>query len=267
MTVRIANMNISVNLRLSIILLSSILVQSSAFLVGPSFVSRHVVTSQPHQLLMSTSDNYNTQPSNMTTSIPSSEKQPSKTILSPSPFERKIQDYEKDGPVYPIHSTSEFLTLLENAPPNALVLIKFHAKFCKVCARVGMKYRKMAITMKSITTSVPVIYADVEMTANKDIISTLGIKKFPFLHIYRNKECVAAFGTGPAHNFQKVVRGTLDQKLAMTEEDWEKFRSEFQTEIASSLDQIQLLSLNAAWEKDAVTGAGSGKENATDLSP
>ena len=87
------------------------------------------------------------------------------------------------------------------------------------------------------------------------------------MHIYRNKECVASFGTGPAHNFQKVVRGTLDEKLAMTEEDWEKFRSEFQTEIKSGLDQIQLLQLNVAWEKDAVAGTGSDRDDSTGLSP
>ena len=260
MKVRITNMSIH---RVSIILLFSVIAQSLAFMMDPSFVSRNFVLSQPNTLFMSTSD-YNTRPSNMTSSISSSEQ---KTILTPSPFKSKIPAYEKFGPVYPIHSTNEFISLLDNAPTNALVLVKFQAKFCKVCARVGIKYRKMAVNMQSTTTPVPVIYADVEMTENKDIVSTLGIKRFPFMQIYRNKECVASFGTGPAHNFQKVVRGTVDGKLAMTEEEWENFRSEFQTEIQSGLDQIQLLRLNVAWEKDAVTGLGSDKDDDTNLSP
>ena len=106
-----------------------------------------------------------------------------------------------------------------------------------------IKLRQLAQRMERRGTSVPLSFITVEITANEIIRSTLGIKKFPFVQMYRNAECVASFGTGPAHNFQKSVGGTLDDKLAMTEEEWEKFRSDFKNEIAEGVGYFETLRL------------------------
>merc|ERR1711957_475129 len=101
----------------------------------------------------------------------------------------------EDGPVRAIHSIEEFLDAVENTEANELVVVKFHAKFCRVCNRVILKYKKMAHMLAGTDTPVPIRFVSVEMTMNKKIIEQLGVKKFPFLQIYRNGECVTSFGT------------------------------------------------------------------------
>ncbi len=103
----------------------------------------------------------------------------------------------------------------------------------------------MAQRINSRTTAVPITFISLEITTNPDICSVLEIKKFPFIQIYRNEECVASFGTGPAHNFQRVVGGTIDEKLSMTEEQWETFRSEFREEISGGLKKLETLRQSA----------------------
>jgi hypothetical protein len=110
---------------------------------------------------------------------------------------------------------------------------------------VILKYKKMAHRLASTDTPVPIKFISVETTANPKIIEKLGVKKFPFLQIYRNGECVASFGTGPAHNFQSIVGDTIEQKLKMSVEDWEAFRKEFQSEIANSIDNLEFLRLES----------------------
>jgi len=116
----------------------------------------------------------------------------------------------------------------------------------------------MANKLKGMDTAVPVRFISVEMGANPKIVKELGVNKFPFLQIYRNRECVASFGTGPAHNFQRAVGGTLDQKLAMELSEWEAFRAEFKNEISGGLEKLELLRLQAVLEaecKDSVKDA------------
>jgi hypothetical protein len=158
---------------------------------------------------------------------------------------------DHSGPVIPIYSTEKFIHVLENAPEDSLVVVKYHANFCKVCARVILKYKKMADVLSKSPTPKPLTFMDVEITANPQICNTLEIKKFPFLQIYRNMECVASFGTGPAHNFQKVVGETLDAKLNMTDEDWRQFRHEFKNEIAEQLNKLEVLKISSVLEEES----------------
>jgi thiol-disulfide isomerase/thioredoxin len=184
--------------------------------------------------------------------------------LRKSPFKSKMPTHDKGGPVQPINSITEFLHAIESAPQNGIVVVQFHAKWCKVCARVIVKLRQMAQRMKKKTTPVPVSFISVEITANQEICSTLGLKKFPFIHMYRNSECVAAFGTGPAHNFQKVVGETMDEKLAYTEDKWENFRAEFKNEIATGLQKFESLRLSTFF--DGEDGIDESRTNG-DIAP
>lgn len=115
----------------------------------------------------------------------------------------------------------------------------------------------MAQRIISKDTPVPVSFISVEITENNEICSTLGIKKFPFVQMYRNSECIAAFGTGPAHNFQPAVGGTLDEKLSYTESQWEAFRSEFKNEIADGLAQLESLRLSKFYDGNGMNDSNS----------
>jgi len=60
---------------------------------------------------------------------------------------------------------------------------------------------------------------------------------------------VASFGTGPAHNFQRAVGGTLKERLALTKEEWEEVRDGLRVEIDGGLEELRLLRLDVE-EKD-----------------
>jgi len=117
---------------------------------------------------------------------------------------------------------------------------------------VILKLKKMAhnFGLPDANPPVPIRFISVEFTANPKIAEQLGIKKFPYLQIYRNRECVASFGTGPAHNFQAAVGGTVNQKLNMSLDEWEAFRTEFKTQISSGLENLELLRIHAAVAND-----------------
>lgn len=168
--------------------------------------------------------------------------------LKGSPSKAKMPVFEANGPVTAIQNTQHFLHLLETAPKDGLVVIKYHAKFCKVCARVILKFKKMAHKLTDGDSAVPIIFADVELTTNTKLCSTLEIKKFPYLQIYRNMECVASFGTGPAHNFQRAVGGTIQDRLATTDTEWENIRATLKEEIADGQEQLRLLRLDVEAE-------------------
>lgn len=55
---------------------------------------------------------------------------------------------------------------------------------------------------------------------------------------------MASFGTGPAHNFQRAVGGTLKERLALTEEEWEEVRDGLRVEIDGGLEELRLLRLD-----------------------
>jgi thiol-disulfide isomerase/thioredoxin len=184
--------------------------------------------------------------------------------LKGSPRKNKMPTHDPSGPVVAIHSIGDFLHELENTKPNEIVIVKFHAKFCKVCARVILKYKKMAMQHRDKETPVPIKFLSIESTENMKIIQTLGVKKFPFLQIYRNRECVASFGTGPAHNFQRAVGSTVEQKLTSSEEEWEAFRNEFKTEISEGLEQLELLRLQSVLDNEH---AGEEFDSSSNVGP
>lgn len=167
-------------------------------------------------------------------------------------LKKKMPVYEPNGPVFAVHSIEDFLDSVENTEENELVIVKFHAKWCKVCARAAIKYRKMANKYASptIDTPVPIKFISVEATANPKIIEQVGIKLFPYIQIYRNRECVASFRTGPAHNFQRMVGDTVEQKLNTEVSEWNAFSSEFKNEISSGLESLELLRLQAVIEEE-----------------
>lgn len=159
----------------------------------------------------------------------------------------EIPTFDKNGPVFTAHSVLDFLNFIENAEENELVVVKYHAKWCKICARANVKYKQTAIKYTSPDTQhpVPVKFVSVESSENMEVIKQFGIKRFPFIQIYRNMECVASFGTGPAYNFKKVVESTVDEKLNTPVSEWDAFRNEFKNEISQGLQNLDFLRLQA----------------------
>lgn len=231
------------------------LIQSSSFSPFTPFrigVSTKIRYGQLTEL-NSSRESYGVTTTPMNSTMDSTFEDDTRTQLRVPSVKPKMPTHEGSKTVTPIHSISDFLREVESAERNQIVCVKFHAKWCKVCARVILKFKKMADQLLNIHTPVPIKFISVEVTENPQLCSTLGVTKFPFIHIYRNKECVAAFGTGPAHNFQKVVGDTLDQKLRCTDDEWDAFRADFKDAIAENAEKLKLLELESAIESGIST--------------
>mmetsp|Transcript_20255 Transcript_20255/g.36555 ORF Transcript_20255/g.36555 Transcript_20255/m.36555 type:complete len:259 (-) Transcript_20255:310-1086(-) len=112
---------------------------------------------------------------------------------------------------------------------DGLTLVKYYANYCKICQRASIQLKKVAKEYPNVQ------FAKVEqgvMTQpSAETLRTLGVRKFPFVQIYRGGKCVASFSTGPSHIFVKKVRDTLDMCLDRTPEDWDAFVNQFYAEI------------------------------------
>lgn len=231
------------SIKIGIILVN--LIQSSSFAPPGVGFSAKIGYAQLTKL-NSSRESYSVTSTAMNSTVDSSYEDETRTQLRVPSVKPKMPTHEGAKTVTPIHSISDFLREVENTETNALVVVKFHAKWCKVCARVILKFKKMADQLLKTKTPVPIKFVSVEVTENPQLCSTLGVVKFPFIQIYRNKECVAAFGTGPAHNFQKVVGDTLDHKLHSTEDEWKSFRADFKDAISENLEKLKMLKLESA---------------------
>jgi hypothetical protein len=132
---------------------------------------------------------------------------------------------------------------------HPLVVIMYHAKYCKICQRAGIQFKKIASehdsgsvrfakveasvlgtaaavgptvdvaqqqqaggppkTNGSSSSSSSSSAASVAASSSSDTLRCLGVTKFPFVQIYRQGNCVASFSTGPSHMFVRKVRDTL----------------------------------------------------------
>jgi hypothetical protein len=129
--------------------------------------------------------------------------------------------------------------------PKFLVVL-YHAHYCKICQRANTKYQQMAKSYPAST----IQFARLESSRiPADQLRTgLGVSKFPFIQIFlsfgakdQNMLCVASFGPGPIHLFQKVLGDTIDTCLRRSLSDWQCFMAEFQTDVQANLRQRQQL--------------------------
>jgi len=129
-----------------------------------------------------------------------------------------------------------------------LLVIMYAAHYCKLCHRSSLAYRQLAAKQRygregtipdrssSSSSGVrSVRYArtelskqqgdDVDSSWTSDSLRKLGVTSFPFIQIYFGGDCVASFGTGPAHDFKQRVQDTVEG--CMKCQDWYAVRSGF----------------------------------------
>lgn len=148
-----------------------------------------------------------------------------------------------------ITNTKEFLDFIEG--DDRLCVIKFHANWCQICRTVVRKFAKFALnfgdreiidgTSSGAVVPGSVRFADVEWSQNTELCKALKVKKFPFIMIYEKSEKIGAFSTGPAHNFRNIVGKTIEEKLAMSDDEKEQFRTKFATNIAEAMDDLEII--------------------------
>jgi len=155
---------------------------------------------------------------------------------------KKKKKNNKSGPhiIETLDSVSDFFNYLDHAPKDSLSVVEFYGKNCPLCKRVALKYKKIANTYSKRIDD-PVRFAQMEHPANKPVMDVLGIRTFPFLHVYRNGQCVAAHGTESDATFEGIVKDTIQRELDMTKEDWNAFLTAFAGPIQQGTDRLDQL--------------------------
>jgi len=146
--------------------------------------------------------------------------------------------------VHTLKSVDTFLSFIDDAPKDSLVVIKYFGESCPLCRKIEMKYKKMA----RFYAKAPIRFGEVgRRGAHKELFPTLGVNVYPHIQIYRNGQCVAAHGTESDVTFEAVVHDTIQRELAMTSEDWESFLTAFAEPIGQAtqkLEDVRLLERN-----------------------
>jgi len=151
------------------------------------------------------------------------------------------------NPVKVLFDLVEMASMIHNAEQDQLIVLSFHAIYCKVCQRTQLKYRKIALgETKEQGCCDKIQFASLESSKlSSDALRSLGVSKFPFMQIWRNGQCVSCFGAAPIHSFQRRLKDTLDVCKQRSPQEWSDFAECFAKEIRSSqeaLDQIRVKS-------------------------
>lgn len=94
-----------------------------------------------------------------------------------------------------VESIDDFLNYISE--DERLCIVKFRASWCKSCQKFDVHFKKLAneVTDKvdpsrpnEIIERGKVKMIDVEYTANKKLCKTLGIKKLPYIHMYKGSK-------------------------------------------------------------------------------
>lgn len=154
----------------------------------------------------------------------------------------------------------------------SLTLILFYAHYCKICQRATMNlsrlsreypainFAKVEASVFPTTVAISTTYSLHSSSMSSKSPSTssnsahylksIGVSKFPYVHIYRNGDCVASFSTGPTHMFMKKVRETLDLCLERNDGCWSSFVQDFRKAIQSNrLARQELLLVSSSTNK------------------
>mmetsp|Transcript_13993 Transcript_13993/g.18374 ORF Transcript_13993/g.18374 Transcript_13993/m.18374 type:complete len:278 (-) Transcript_13993:286-1119(-) len=122
-----------------------------------------------------------------------------------------------------VNSLDEFLEFIQE--DDRLCVIKFHASWCKSCQKFGVQFRHIAMENGDkvnsdgiVATTGNVRFAQVEFGANTILCKSLGIKKLPTVHFYKQPHGkLTGFPCGPK-KFDLLVE-TLEEYKGMTDEE------------------------------------------------
>ena len=137
-------------------------------------------------------------------------------------------------------SIGSFLTAIDTAPQDSLVVIKYYSTSCPLCKRVALKYKKLA----RFYSTAPIRFAEMPKNAETaTLFDTLkdDITTFPFLQIYRNGQCIASHGTQTASMFERIVNDSIYRFLTMPPDQWPQFLTAYQNNIQKVTDKINQL--------------------------
>lgn len=159
----------------------------------------------------------------------------SKPSLSPSPAPAPAPKTETDPSpskgyvpqVTTISSMEEYLDFVGDTKDDRLCIVKFYANWCKSCAKFDIHYKKLALgkgdkvasdgTLDSLGR---VRFAEVEFGQNAAMCKSFGIKRLPYIHMYKGTAGkVADFSCGPKKF--NILLGKIDEFVDLPVQDVE----------------------------------------------
>jgi len=157
------------------------------------------------------------------------------TELNSFPTSQLLHEQEQQV-ITTITSIPQFLSFVKNPDlEEQLCVIKYHAKWCKICKLVALKYQKLARDFCTTQEDHSLVrFGDVEVTANSDLCKKLGITLFPFIEIYEGGVRIAAFSTGASYKFNNILRKSMEEKLKMSKEEKLAFFARYSKEITQA---------------------------------
>ena len=147
------------------------------------------------------------------------------------------------SPIKTFTSIIECFDTIDNALPNQLTVVLYFAHYCKLCHQTNIPYKKLAYSYEEKQASsieddnnLPrnIQFTRIETSVlNKHQFQSLGIRRVPFVQIYRNQICIASFST----NF-KTLEKQLTDTIQITQQrsitDWLSFCNQYDNEIQSN---------------------------------
>jgi len=138
-----------------------------------------------------------------------------------------MKDYARRGlspKITNVKKTDDFLEFI--AEDERLCVVKFYASWCKSCAKFGIRYKKLATKHGDKTNKAGKIrepgmvrFAEVEYGQNTSLCRALGIRKLPYIIIYKaSVGKIAEFPCGPKYFDERLVT-RLNQYLEMSDEE------------------------------------------------
>jgi thiol-disulfide isomerase/thioredoxin len=124
-----------------------------------------------------------------------------------------------------IHNLSEFLDFLAESD-DRVVVVEYYAAWCKSCHKFNVKYKQLANKYADkinedgdIVEDGSVRFAKVEYGANVRLCKTFGIKKLPYVHMYKAPlGKITEFVCGPKF-FDERLKTRLEKYLSMSDEE------------------------------------------------
>jgi thiol-disulfide isomerase/thioredoxin len=124
-----------------------------------------------------------------------------------------------------VHGLNDFLDFLAESD-DRLVVVEYYASWCKSCHKFGLKYKQLANKYADkvdksgeIIQEGKVRFAQVEYGANVRLCKTMGIKKLPYVQMYKAPlGKISEFVCGPKF-FDERLKTRLEGYLNMSDEE------------------------------------------------
>jgi thioredoxin-like negative regulator of GroEL len=101
-----------------------------------------------------------------------------------------------DDGIYQIETQAQYAALLQGVGKDQIVILKCFAPWCRACKALAPKF--MHVSHDPKYKNLPIVWADLNVQSNKDLVQTLGVKSLPTIQFYVAGQLQDSFQCGPS---------------------------------------------------------------------